>query len=41
MSIGDFRERVYVQDLDKDPTSAAQDVFLEWRTTPRVDEQIE
>jgi hypothetical protein len=41
MSIGDFRERVYVQDLDQDPTSAAQDVFLQWRTTPRVDEQIE
>ena len=41
MSIGDFRERVYVQDLDQDPISAAQDVFLQWRTTPRVDEQIE
>lgn len=41
MSIGDVRERVYVQDLDQDPTSAAQDVFLHWRTTPRVDEQIE
>lgn len=41
MSIGDFRERVYVQDLDQDPTSAAQDVFLQWRTTPRIDEQIE
>jgi hypothetical protein len=41
MSIGDFRERVYVQDLDRDPASAAQDVFLQWRTTPRVDEQIE
>jgi len=41
MSIGDFRERVYVQDLDQDPTSAAQDVFLQWKTTPRVDEQIE
>ena len=41
MSIGDFRERVYVQELDQDPTSAAQDVFVQWRTTPRVDEQIE
>lgn len=41
MSIGDFRERVYVQDLDQDPASAAQDVFLQWRTTPRVDELIE
>lgn len=41
MSIGDFRERVYVQNLDQDPASAAQDVFLLWRTTPRVDEQIE
>jgi hypothetical protein len=41
MSIGDFRERVYVQDLDQDPTSAAQDVFLQWKTTPRADEQIE
>lgn len=41
MSIGDFRERVYVQDLDQDPASAAQDVFLLWRTTPRVDEEIE
>ena len=41
ISIGDFRERVYVQDLDQDPTSAALDVFLQWKTTPRVDEQIE
>jgi hypothetical protein len=41
MSIGDFRERVYVQDLDQDPASAAQDVFLLWRTTPRIDEEIE
>jgi len=41
MSIGDFRERVYVQELDQDPTSAAQDVYLQWRTTPRIDEQIE
>lgn len=41
MSIGDFRERVYVHDLDEDPASAAQDVFLLWRTTPRVDEEIE
>lgn len=41
MSIGDFRERVYVQNLDQDPTSAAQDVFLQWHTTPRVDEHIE
>ena len=41
MSIGDVRERVYVQDLDQDPASAAQDVFLLWRTTPRVDKEIE
>lgn len=41
MSIGDFRERVYVQDLDQDPAGAAQDVFLQWRTTPRIDERIE
>jgi len=41
MSVGDFRERVYVQDLDQDPVSAAQDVFLLWQTTPRVDEEIE
>jgi hypothetical protein len=41
MSIGEFRERVYVQNLDQDPASAAQDVFLLWRTTPRVDEEIE
>jgi hypothetical protein len=41
MSVGDFRERVYVQDLDQDPASAAQDVFLLWRTTPRVDKDIE
>lgn len=41
MSIGDVRERVYVQDLDQDPAGAAQDVFLQWRTTPRVDDQIE
>lgn len=41
MSVGDFRERVYVEDLDKNPASAAQDVFLLWRTTPRVDKEIE
>ena len=41
MSVGDFRERVYVEDLDPDPASAAQDVFLLWRMTPRVDEEIE
>jgi hypothetical protein len=41
MSLGDVRERVYVQDLDQDPASAAQDVFLMWRITPRVDEEIE
>jgi hypothetical protein len=41
MSVGDVRERVYVQDLDQGPESAAQDVFLQWRTTPRVDEEIE
>jgi hypothetical protein len=41
MSIGDVRERVYVQDLDQDPASAAQDVFLLWRTTPRIDQEIE
>lgn len=41
MSIGDFRERVYVQELDPDPASAAQDVFLLWRMTPRIDEEIE
>ena len=41
VSIGDFRERVYVEDLDQDPESAAQDVFLLWRTTPRVEEEIE
>jgi hypothetical protein len=41
MSIGDFRERVFVQDLHQDPASAAQDVFLLWRTTSRVDEEIE
>ena len=41
MSIGDFRERVYVEDLEEDPASAAQDVFLLWQTTPRVDEEIE
>jgi hypothetical protein len=41
MSVGDVRERVYVQDLDHEPTSAAQDVYLHWRTTPRVDEEIE
>ena len=41
MSVGDSRERVYVQDLDQDPASAAQDVFLLWRTTPRLDQEIE
>jgi hypothetical protein len=41
ISIGDVRERVYVQDLDQDPASAAQDVFLLWRTTPRLDKEIE
>ena len=39
--MSDFRERVYVQDLDQDPASAAQDIFLLWQTTPRVDEEIE
>lgn len=34
MSIGDVRERVYVQDLDQDPASAAQDAFLLWRRRP-------
>lgn len=41
MSIGDFRERVYVQDMDQDPAGAAQDVFLLWRMTPRIDDEIE
>jgi len=41
MSVGYFRERVYVQDLDRDPASAAQDAFLQWRTTPQVGELIE
>jgi hypothetical protein len=41
MSVGDVRERVYVQDLDQDPTSAAQDVFLQWWTSHRDDEEIE
>jgi hypothetical protein len=41
MIVGDFRERVYLDDLDIDPASAAQDVFLQWRTTPRIDEEIE
>lgn len=41
MSIGDFRERVYVQELDQDPAGAAQDVFLLWRMTPRIDAEIE
>jgi hypothetical protein len=41
MSVGDVRERVYVQDLDQDPESAAQDAFLLWRATPDADEEIE
>lgn len=41
MSVGDCRERVYVQDLDRDPASAAQDVYVLWQTIPRVDEEIE
>jgi hypothetical protein len=41
MSVGDVRERVYVQDMDQDPESAAQDVFLLWRATPDADEEIE
>lgn len=41
MSVGDFRERVFVQDLNQDPASAAQDVYLLWQTTPRVDKDIE
>lgn len=41
MSVGDLRERVYVEDLDKDPAIAAQDVYLRWRTIPQVEEEIE
>ena len=41
MSVGDLRERVYVEDLDKDPAIAAQDVYLSWRTIPQVEEEIE
>ena len=41
VSIGDLRERVYVEDLAKDPAGAAQDVYLRWRTIPQVEEEIE
>jgi hypothetical protein len=41
MSIGDFRERVYVQDLDQAPALAAQVVYLLGRTKPRLDLEIE
>jgi hypothetical protein len=41
VSIGDFRERVYVEDLDEDPLSAAQKVFQTWQAKLRNDEEIE
>jgi hypothetical protein len=41
VSIGDFRERVYVEDLDVDPLSAAQKVFQTWQAKLRNDEDIE
>lgn len=41
IGIGDCREPVYIQDLDKGPSCAARDVYLLWRTTPSVNEEIE
>jgi hypothetical protein len=41
VSIGDFRERVYVDHLDEDPLSAAQEVFHLWQTKLHNDEDIE
>jgi len=41
VSIGDFRERVYVEHLDEDPLSAAQKVFQTWQAKLHNDEDIE
>ena len=41
VSLGDFRERVHVDDLDKDPLSAAQKVFQTWQAKLHNDEDIE
>ena len=41
LSIGDFRERVYVEDLEEDPLSAAQRVVQLWNAKLHGDEDIE
>ncbi len=41
VSIGDFRERVYIDHLDDDPLAAAQEVFQLWQKQPHRDEDIE
>lgn len=41
VSLGDFRERVLVDSLDEDPSSAAQKVFQTWQTKLHNDEDIE
>lgn len=40
-SIGEFRERVHVEDLDEDPQRAAQEVFQLWQAKLHLDEDIE
>lgn len=41
VSIGDFRERVYVEHLNEDPLSAAQKVSQTWQAKRHNDEDIE
>lgn len=41
LSIGDFRERVYVEDLEEDPLRAAQRVVQLWNAKLHRDEDIE
>lgn len=41
VSLGDFRERVYVDSLDEDPLTAAHNVFQAWQAKLHNDEDIE
>jgi hypothetical protein len=40
VSLGDVRERVYVDSLDEDPLSADQEVFQTWQTKLHKDEDM-
>jgi hypothetical protein len=41
VSLGEFRDRVYVDSLDEDPLTAAQKAFRAWQARLRTDEDIE